>query len=1350
MTLLRGAQTTAISLALSFFIAAPVMAEVPVPTLDRVKSEQKNFLNNSHQSYALTQLTDDATAPDGAITVKIGDNTYYYTPSENTEVLKSLASTGSVALEETTDQSNALYSTPDGKYYTYDPSKLKDSAYTLTEAASADEPNTITLYDKTEVIKYYDPTTGEEVAEADRQEGVEYKEVTTIETTPKYYTVSLKQTEYGDKTADSAKPVYFKWTTDADGNKEFTQESASADDYSIAYYMQTEYGDKNAANAVAHYYKWTNDGTGNKLESTTEAAEANITYWADQTRTAPSRITSNQNGADINKDFIDKSITSSRSSVFGGAIYNYATSSNSSIIGNITGDFIGNYAYISDSFSAGGAIYNSGTIGDITGNFIGNYDYSNYSFCYASGGAVYNYATSSNSSIIGNITGDFIGNYAYAAGRSYSDSRSSASGGAIYNYAVYSNSHQTSATIGDITGDFIGNYVSVSGGGSSGRYSTANGGAIYNGADSYTSSTIGNITGDFIGNYASSSSSRSKAYGGVIYNASGYSAPSTIGDITGDFIGNYASADSEGYGGTIYNDGTIGDIAGDFIGNYAAASSYDAEGGAIYNQGGTIEDITGDFIANYVSGGRYAYGGAIYSGEYGTIGNIIGDFIGNYASASNSTSTYAYGGAIYNEKTIGDITGDFIGNYASASSSSTSSSARGGAIYNDGTIGDIIGDFIGNYASASSNTTSASAQGGAIYNYATIEGIYGDFIGNYVSAASNGTYASAYGGAIFREDRNNDRDKIEQIIGGFIGNNVSASSSGTYASAQGGAIYTNGNRDIAIEDITGDFIENNVSASSSGTYASAYGGAISNSKRIGNITGDFIGNYAEVEYTGTSSTSNNSALGGAIYNAQGSSYGNTTIGLTNTNFLNNYAKVTTSAGNAYAKGGAIFTNYDMTLNADNGKVLISGNYTETNGTKDSNAIYVANKANSSGTIQRNTTFTLNAIKNGNIQIDDKIAGGTYYNSSSTPQFWENSDHAYTLSLTGDGTGTISLYNDVENAKVTAENVTVDFANGKTHTYDLVSMTDNGNTKYNIDLDLAAGTSDKITTVNASSGTLTINNINFKDGITSSDKDVVIQVIDNADTSSTLQLAFDSKYDNIIVTDVLSTLTDSVSNTDKFHQDEGFALGTTDTINDSIKYLVEADYDTLDLITTRESNNERNFNFVDNTTYIVSKDLGPTTSGTLNINGQETGSTINANNHTLFNLANDTDLNLKNVTVEGAKDYVVNATNENATVNLTNTSIKNTTGTGIISNVDVNVTADGKNVEFTNNSVGAINMQNADKTLTLNTANNGSITLNDKVTGAAGYNVDITGSGTVNLYNQLENADVSATGATVNV
>ena len=73
----------------------------------------------------------------------------------------------------------------------------------------------------------------------------------------------------------------------------------------------------------------------------------------------------------------------------------------------------------------GGAIYNEGTIGDITGDFIGNYALSTsesngYPSPEASGGAIYNL-----NGTIGNITGDFISNYAEANVNAY--------GGAIYN-----------------------------------------------------------------------------------------------------------------------------------------------------------------------------------------------------------------------------------------------------------------------------------------------------------------------------------------------------------------------------------------------------------------------------------------------------------------------------------------------------------------------------------------------------------------------------------------------------------------------------------------------------------------------------------------------------------------------------------------------------------------------------------------------------------------------------------------------------------------------------------------------------------------------------------------------------
>lgn len=108
----------------------------------------------------------------------------------------------------------------------YYPSSLK-SAYKPTETMVSDTNNlpvnTIVKYEIKEVKKYYDPMTGIEVPSADREPGGTYREVVTKEEVAHYYKVSLTQTEYGDKKATNAKPLYFKWT-EVDGKKVLTQD----------------------------------------------------------------------------------------------------------------------------------------------------------------------------------------------------------------------------------------------------------------------------------------------------------------------------------------------------------------------------------------------------------------------------------------------------------------------------------------------------------------------------------------------------------------------------------------------------------------------------------------------------------------------------------------------------------------------------------------------------------------------------------------------------------------------------------------------------------------------------------------------------------------------------------------------------------------------------------------------------------------------------------------------------------------------------------------------------------------------------------------------------------------------
>ena len=717
---------------------------------------------------------------------------------------------------------------PDGDGAVY-----PNSGYTLKEVFPADvenlPQNVITKYEIKEITKYYDPTTGAEVAEGDRLPDVEYKEVVTKEAIPHYFEVNLANTNYGT----GAQSIIFNWELNDEGQYTLKESTDVSGNSSIIYHydgtsLQTvnnSYGDY--GDITGNFVKLSGSSDGGAIYNSAQGSDTirNTTSIGDITGDFIGNSAGGAGGAIYNRagynpyinrctatiknitgDFIGNSAGGS-----GGAIYNYSSYSYSSTsIGDITGDFIGNSAG-----GAGGAIYNraGGSIGDITGDFIGN-------SAGSSGGAIYNYAcnfynSSGTTVTLGNITGDFIGN-----------SAPDGSGGAIYNY-----SDGGSTTIGNITGDFIGNSAGGSGGAiynsaeynywGTGISSTTtienitgdfignsaggSGGAIYNYANNYDDTTrgttsIGNINGDFIGNSAGGS-------GGAIYNYA-YDTTATIGNITGDFIGNSAS-DNEG--GAIYNTEDIGNITGDFIGNSAGSS-----GGAIYHAG-TIEDITGDFIGNSASDDK---GGAIYNNE-GDIVNITGDFIGNSAGSSGGAiynyAEYKYWATISSTTTIENITGDFIGNSADGS---------GGAIYNyandinnssgtTATIGNITGNFIGN---------SAGGYGGAIYNN---EGDIGNITGDFIRNSAGG-----YGGAIY----NNEGD-IGNITGDFIGN--SADGDG------GGAIY---NDEGDIGNITGDFIGNSAGGS---------GGAIYNDEGdIGNITGDFIGNSA----IGMNSE------GGAIYN----------------------------------------------------------------------------------------------------------------------------------------------------------------------------------------------------------------------------------------------------------------------------------------------------------------------------------------------------------------------------------------------------------------------------------------------------------------------------------------------------
>ena len=203
---------------------------------------------------------------------------------------------------------------------------------------------------------------------------------------------------------------------------------------------------------------------------------------------------------------------------YGGAVWGSSVT--------VTGDFINNHVLaINHSESKGSTWAEAGALyggGNITGNFIGNYAKSitNSTYASAHAGALAGGGT---------IKGDFIGNFAEAI--SENDS-AGAYGGAVY---ITSNTN-------NITGNFFNNYAKAEG-------ATTN---VYAYGGAISTNWLNNsnsMSGLFIGNHVESSYA---SYGGAVNTK--ISDGATL-NIEADFINNYAEADMYAKGGAISIEG---------------------------------------------------------------------------------------------------------------------------------------------------------------------------------------------------------------------------------------------------------------------------------------------------------------------------------------------------------------------------------------------------------------------------------------------------------------------------------------------------------------------------------------------------------------------------------------------------------------------------------------------------------------------------------------------------------------------------------------------------------------------------------------------------------------------------
>lgn len=436
-----------------------------------------------------------------------------------------------------------------------------------------------------------------------------------------------------------------------------------------------------------------------------------------------------------------------------------------------------------------------------------------------------------------------------------------------------------------------------------------------------------------------------------------------------------------GSGGFVDNAGTL-TITDSVFSNNTASS-----GGAISNSGSSAQ-ITEITNVTFYGNRMYNVGAGISNSGGASIGNINAAFVNNIGEG-----THIYGVGINNSSgsSIGDISGKFVGNTINATYWAV------GVIYNaDSTIQNITADFMGN------SITGGYVYGGALYNE---NASVGDMTVNFENNTINSTGTYLTGAAI----SNTSASTIGNITGNFKNNTVT----GENATVSG----LISNQSSYIGNVSGDFENNTLSGKT------IYGVIFNQKYQMGDITGNFKNNALSgtTVYGGIVNNSsatlgkiegvtfeNNTAIGTSVaIGAAITNLGTITGGIINSKFLDNKA-ITDSQ----ADGAAIYTTKSLDIIADgsigDGVTTFKGNYIKYGDTVENEAIYVSGASR---------ILTFNAVNGGTINMYDFINGTA----------------GFTTNITGDGTGTMNLYNDIRRSNVSVDNITVNIDNSQIKT-----------------------------------------------------------------------------------------------------------------------------------------------------------------------------------------------------------------------------------------------------------------------------------------------------------------------------
>jgi len=1072
----------------------------------------------------------------------------------------------------------------------------------------------------------------------------------------------------------------------------------------------------------------------------------------------------------------NEAIAQNNGSAYGGAISNYGVT-----IKNIEGDFRDNIASANKNSAYGGAISNmdyssnKATITSLTGDFINNSVTSNANSTSDStgafGGAVYN---SSSNGFGANFKAKYTGNSAIAE-------NATAAGGALYNKGTYSGNTGHTTIFENNT--------------AKGR--NAYGGAVYN-SKNYTDQNV---------KYSNNNvNAASVAQGGAIH--------SNAGMVTlqnAEVLNNNVSGQTAQGGGLSYynkaksssssNGAKLTDVR--FENNIVDGIT--AQGGAIYNNNGEIYIYSGEFKNNNVEG-TTAQGGGIYT----TKGRLCIDakegdilFEGNKANGvSNALHTSkdatVYLGAADNYKVI------FNDAITSDDDLAAGSSRRTLNIYKyytekTGTV-EFNNSVTGHNIYVGSGTQGKGTL--CLGSYTDLEGnrVHGDF--------DNATKLTLAGSDIDMVDGFTDSHTA-----GELAIDTKTNISIDVDLATNSYDYFNINKLTGLSSSKKLFLKdiNFVGEKPTG-YVSTVLDVIRGVTGVGTVfeSSTDMGEWGLVSIEDLQDGSVRYTRDDSRYNLKNAvdwDKGNRNYTLAQDEIietnLNEMAGDKTTL-NIDGKGFTIDGNGHSGIEVSSGQTLSLNNTEVKNFVNTGNAGAIDNSGtlslNNSSIIQNTKDGQSHAIHNtgtinltGNIVIDGAITGDDGWILADGGNFEIRN------TISGNSfdfySGNLKFNTDTfasDDSAAYFNGGHIDFNDGETQDYEFNSLDTSmvmspGDLTFGIDVDYENQKADKII-VKDGMGTVVIDKINITGEVSDTGSEFQVLVLDDKSGQMELELGENVQKEvdgkNVISSIETNKTTDEIKEETKWNDEynEKFKLSETfgkldlvkidgsdknNGINvtiDEVKVqdVVRSLGDTLKLVNNDEKYIDKKFTFdaADNV-YTVKENLGET-KNSLTINGvsdKKSSSTINLNNHSGFEVKENSKINISDVTLANAKGQegaVINVTEQNAQINLKNTSLINNTaesehGGAIYSKSDVNITADLGNSIISGNKTSTDNeaiFMGADTTLTLNSVNKGIISVSDKIKGEEGYSVNINGdaTGKININNSIENAKINVNNA----